>query len=107
MKPRTEKNPLSLSQIAREVRRTVSVYLTDEGVEHLRTTRYVRKGGYIACKRIIDDQNPYYLNVETRYYSGDSNIPKHAFLSIPNRFVKYVAADHKFHRQRRIEMDSK
>jgi hypothetical protein len=90
---------ISLPEIMREVKRTVSVYLNEEGIKNLKGTPYLRENEYIACRRIIDDTNPNYLFAEVRYYKNESKLPKYTYLSIPHGFVKYMASDSTFHSQ--------
>ena len=92
-----QSNALSLPDILREIKHTVSVFLNEEGVKHLTGTPYLRENEYIACRRIIDDTNPNYLFAEVRYYKTESKLPKYTFLSIPHGFVKYMVSDSTFH----------
>jgi hypothetical protein len=100
-KPAKASNPLLLSDIFKEVKQTIAVYLTDEGAQNLRKTAYIRDDGYIACSRIIDDRDANYLHVVARYYKNETKLPQHAFMAIPNRFVRYMVADHSFHEDRK------
>jgi hypothetical protein len=93
---------LSLPDILREVKRTVSVYLNDAGIENMRGTPYLRDNEFIACRRIIDDTNPNYLFAEVRYYKNESKLPKYTYLSIPHGFVKYMVSDTTFHNKERL-----
>jgi hypothetical protein len=91
---------LSLPEILKEVKRTVSVFLNEEGIQNMRGTPYLRDNEYIACRRIIDDTNPNYLFAEVRYYKNESKLPKYSYLSIPHSFVKYMVSDSTFHGSR-------
>ena len=92
---------LSLKQMAKEVRKSISVYLTKEGRDNFTGTPYMRKDGSIICKRIIEDKSSYYLHVEVRYYSHEPNVPRYCFLAIPNRFIRFLASEQSFHRKPR------
>jgi hypothetical protein len=97
-----QNSTLSLPEILREVRRTVSVYLNDGGIENMKGTPYLRENEFIACRRIIDDTNPNYLFAEVRYYKNESKLPKYTYLSIPHSYVKYMVSDNTFHGKERM-----
>ncbi len=102
MKHRSPKSAASLSlpEMLKEVKRTVSVYLNETGIENMRGTPFLREDEFIACRRIIDDTNPNYLFAEVRYYKSESKLPKYTYLSIPHCFVKYMVSDNTFHEVR-------
>jgi hypothetical protein len=93
---------LSLPDILREVKQTVSVYLNETGIENMRGTPYLRDNEFIACRRIIDDTNPNYLFAEVRYYKNESKLPKYTYLSIPHCFVKFMVSDTTFHGKEKL-----
>jgi hypothetical protein len=96
---RKSSSSISLPEILKEVRQTVSVFLNPIGIENMQGTPYLRENEYIACSRIIDDTHPNYLFAEVRYYKNESKLPKHAFLSIPHNFIKYMVSDSAYHSQ--------
>ena len=98
-RPIRQSTSISLPEIVKEVKRTVSVYLNEEGIKNLKGTPYLRENEFIACRRIIDDTNPNYLFAEVRYYKNESKMPKYIYLSIPHSYVRYMASDNTFHSQ--------
>ena len=92
-----QSSSLSLPEILKEIKRTVSVFLNEEGIKNMHGTPYLRENEYIACRRIIDDTNPNYLFAEVRYYKNESKLLKYSYLSIPHSFVKYMVSDSTFH----------
>jgi hypothetical protein len=102
MRNKTQKqsNSLSLPEILKEIKRTVSVFLNEEGISNLKGTPYLRENEFIACRKIIDDTNPNYLFAEVRYYKNESKLPKYTYLSIPHSFVKYMVSDSTFHEEK-------
>jgi hypothetical protein len=102
MKTKIQKRgePMSLSEIFKEVQETVVVYLTLEGAENLKGSPYIRDGERISCSKIVDDVNPNYLFIEARYYTSESKLPKHAYVALPHAYVRYLAADQPFHKAR-------
>jgi len=83
----------SLPEMLKEVRQTVQVFLTPEGIELMRGTPYVREDGYIACREIYDASDPTYLHLDVRYSKDDPLTPKHTYVAIPHSYVRYLTAD--------------
>jgi hypothetical protein len=96
MTPKPAVNRPTLHDIFEEVRKTIEVHLTDEGVAALRETPYVREGGCLNCRRIINSRATNYLDLEVRYYRDHSKLPEYAFLAIPHGFVRYMVAETDF-----------
>jgi hypothetical protein len=105
MKPKSPPRSaaFSLPEILKEVKQTVLVYLTPEGIELMQETPFVRKEGYIACREVYDISDPNYLHLDVRYYKDGSVVPKHAYLAIPHSYVCYLTADGPMHVSKRGE----
>lgn len=82
-----------LRKLLEEVKGSVAVYLTKEGAAEFRDSPYLRKNGTIICSRVYGGDDKNYLSVEVRYYLPDSQAPRHAFLAIPHRYIRFLESD--------------
>ncbi len=97
MKPKlTTSARATLPEIFREVRESISVYLTQEGLEILADTQYIREGGYIACRKIAEISNSPFLHMEVRHYHLESKTPKYTYVSIPHEYVRYMSSEKQY-----------
>ena len=82
-----------LHKLLEEMKGSVAVYLTRDGIAEFKDTFYLRKNGSIVCSRIFNSSDSPYLNVEVRYYVPNSQLPKHTFIAIPHRYIKCMESD--------------
>jgi hypothetical protein len=84
---------ISLQKLLEEMKGSVAVYLTKDGIAEFRDSFYLRKNGIIVCSRIFNSSDSNFLTAEVRYYVPGSQVPKHSFIAIPHRFIKYLESD--------------
>jgi hypothetical protein len=82
-----------LRKLLEELKGSVAVYLTKEGNAEFRDSPYLRKNGAIICSKVYGSGDRNFLSVKVRYYQSDSQVPKHAFLAIPHRYIRFMESD--------------
>jgi hypothetical protein len=84
---------VTLHKLLEEMKGSIVVFLTKEGITEFKETFYLRKNGSIVCSRIFVSSDSHYLSVEVRYYVPGSQVPKHTFIAIPHRFIKCMESE--------------
>jgi hypothetical protein len=84
---------VTLHKLLEEMKGSVVVFLTKEGIAEFKDTYYLRKNGSIVCSRVFASADSNYLSVEVRYYVPNSQVPKHTFIAIPHRYIKCMESD--------------
>jgi hypothetical protein len=82
-----------LRKLLEEMKGSVAVHLTKEGNAEFRDSPYLRKNGTIVCSKVYGGGDKTFLSVKVRYYLADSQVPKHAFLAIPHRYIRFMESD--------------
>lgn len=82
-----------LHKLLEEMKGSIAVFLTKEGIAEFKDTFYLRKNGTIVCSRIFASSDSHYLSVEVRYYVPGSQVPKHSFIAIPHRYIKCMESE--------------